>query len=80
MPRGSKNPRAMLDEVQVEIIKEMINEGISFKEILLTFDMSLNTLKGISAGYSWKHVDPEAKAKRGRTDLTRFKEGYSERL
>jgi predicted DNA-binding protein YlxM (UPF0122 family) len=78
--RGEKHKNTLLTDVQVEVIKEMINEGITLREIRLAFNISKAILTQISAGNNWVHIDPKAKTSRKRRDLTRFEQGYAERL
>jgi predicted DNA-binding protein (UPF0251 family) len=54
---GSKNGRAKLTESDVKLIKKLIHDGISQKEVASRFGVSRQTIGGIATGANWKHVD-----------------------
>jgi DNA-binding CsgD family transcriptional regulator/predicted GIY-YIG superfamily endonuclease len=52
----SKNGRAKLNESDVYLIKCLIAEGITQKEVARRFGVSRQTVGGIATGANWKHV------------------------
>jgi DNA invertase Pin-like site-specific DNA recombinase len=66
--RGEKHYKAVLTDMQVAIIREMINDGIRLNEIQENFGISRSVLHSISANFSWKHIAPPSRAKKGRAD------------
>lgn len=68
--------KRLLDDVQVTVIRELINEGVSMKEIQMNFGITRSTIHAISANYTYKEIQPKTKAKKGRLDIHRFREGY----
>lgn len=54
---GSKNPRAILDEKAVKVIKyKLIPQGLSNKEIGVMFNVKGYVIQFIRTGKNWKHV------------------------
>jgi hypothetical protein len=55
-PIGSKNPRAILDEVKVRVIKLMITQGNDNKLIANFYGVHPRVIQFIRTGKNWKHV------------------------
>lgn len=55
--RGSKNPNAVLDIVQVETIRKLYKEK-SYSQIALgiTFNVSQSTISRIVSGQRWNNI------------------------
>lgn len=58
--RGKK----ALTDIQVEVIKEMIRDGVTLKEIQLAFGINRNILHAISANNSYKDVGGEVPSRK----------------
>jgi predicted GIY-YIG superfamily endonuclease len=55
--KGSKNPKAILNEEKVKIIKyKLIPEGLSNKEIAKMYDVKTYIIQFIRTGKTWKNV------------------------
>lgn len=55
--KGSKNPRAILNEEQVRQIKhELIPSGLKDHEIAGKFDVGKHVISSIRYGKNWKHI------------------------
>lgn len=54
---GEKHPRAKLNELQVRVIKRLLEDGkLKQCEIAEIFDASSMTISNINLGKSWRHV------------------------
>ena len=54
---GSKNPRALLNEEQVKVIKySLLPSGKSDKEIAAMFNVKPYVIQFIRSGKNWKHI------------------------
>lgn len=53
---GSRTSNAKLLELQVVVIKQLINHQISLKEIAKKFQVGSRTIFDIKKGRTWKHV------------------------
>lgn len=56
--KGEVNPRAKLTDAQVREIKKLIalRKTLCNKTLARKYGVSHKTMKGISAGESWKHI------------------------
>lgn len=56
---GSRNGRAVLDEIKVKMIKQELAAGQPQKEIAVRFGVSRQTISHIRTGLTWAHVGEE---------------------
>ena len=54
--RGSKNPSAKIDEMQALTIKTLISAKFKLVKISKELGISINIVKDISRGKTWKHL------------------------
>lgn len=55
-PKGEKNGKSKLKSDQIRVIREMVSNGLSSREIGLAFGVSLETISAIRSGRTWGHV------------------------
>jgi hypothetical protein len=56
---GAKNGRAILDELQVTLIRELADAGMSQRKIAKVFGVARGTIQFITTGKHWVHLLPE---------------------
>lgn len=55
--KGSKHPRATLNETQVRVIKHILSlKQLTHNEIAIFFNVKKNTIDAISTGRNWSHT------------------------
>lgn len=53
---GEKSRTAKLNEAQVRNIKKLLRQGVTYRELAVTFGVSLGTIAGIAKRQTWIHV------------------------
>lgn len=59
--RGSRNPRAVLTEADIPVIRDMAARGISRKEIAVAIGVKRYVIDFVLQGKCWKHVEEVAR-------------------
>lgn len=54
--RGSRHYRAKLSEWDVQLILELLDEGVPHSQIAREFGVSKSSISHISSARNWKHV------------------------
>ncbi len=54
--RGSRNPKAKIDEIKALTIKTLLMTGIGPCKVSRDFNVSINITKDISIGKTWNHI------------------------
>lgn len=55
--KGSEIKSSKLTEEKVKFIKLKIKNGVKHRDIAIEYEVSLSTIKNISCGMSWKHIN-----------------------